>query len=318
MPISFRFPLARTVAAAAVFLLGPGSLCAQPEPETGCGPALEVAEEQYAEQVYAAVEPLLLDCFSDMTATTPEVRQAYRLLALAYIKQNLIPEAHQAVSRLLYADSEYTADPLVDLPIYIEVVDQVREQLRPDLQPADPLPPADLPAAPAPPPAALADAPRQPDVLALVDLNAADLEALDALPGIGPALATRILTHRERHGAFGSVQGLDAVRGIGPRTLERLRPFVTVGGELAPGQPAGQTPADAGRRVAGPDRPPVNLNTATVEELETLPGIGPALAGRIVAFRSVNGLFRDLRDVLQVRGIGTGKLEGIAGLVTLR
>ena len=55
----------------------------------------------------------------------------------------------------------------------------------------------------------------------------ADARALDALPGIGPVLAARIVQHRREHGAFRDPDELLAVRGIGPRLLERLRPLVT-------------------------------------------------------------------------------------------
>ncbi|RPF28798.1 competence protein ComEA [Georgenia muralis] len=61
-----------------------------------------------------------------------------------------------------------------------------------------------------------------------IDLNTATAADLDALPGIGPALAERILQWREANGAFGSVDDLDAVSGIGPTTMERLRGLVTV------------------------------------------------------------------------------------------
>lgn len=61
-----------------------------------------------------------------------------------------------------------------------------------------------------------------------VDLNAADSEGLDALPGVGPVLAGRILAWREQHGRFSSVDELAEVPGIGPKVLERLRPLVRV------------------------------------------------------------------------------------------
>lgn len=60
-----------------------------------------------------------------------------------------------------------------------------------------------------------------------VDLNRATLEDLDALPGVGPVLAGRILEHRALHGPFRDTRDLRAVRGIGPRLFERLRPLVT-------------------------------------------------------------------------------------------
>lgn len=61
-----------------------------------------------------------------------------------------------------------------------------------------------------------------------VDLNTADAAALDSLPGIGPALAARILEWRASHGRFTSVDELGEVSGIGDATLERLRPLVRV------------------------------------------------------------------------------------------
>jgi competence protein ComEA len=59
-----------------------------------------------------------------------------------------------------------------------------------------------------------------------VHLNSATLEQLDALPGVGPVTAQKILDYRQQHGAFGSVDELDAIAGIGPARLENLRGLV--------------------------------------------------------------------------------------------
>jgi len=59
-----------------------------------------------------------------------------------------------------------------------------------------------------------------------VHLNTATLEQLDALPGVGPVTAQKILDYRQAHGAFASVDELDAISGIGPSRLENLREVV--------------------------------------------------------------------------------------------
>lgn len=63
-----------------------------------------------------------------------------------------------------------------------------------------------------------------------VNINTADVSALDALPGIGPVIAQRIVDHRENHGPFNYPEQLTEVEGIGPKTLEKLLDYITVGG----------------------------------------------------------------------------------------
>jgi competence protein ComEA len=74
----------------------------------------------------------------------------------------------------------------------------------------------------------------------------------------------------------------------------------------APGTPSNQPAGIAAR---------INLNTATMAELESLPGIGPALAGRIVEYRETYGPFQTVDDLLNVKGIGPALLEKIRDLV---
>ncbi|GMQ79392.1 MAG: hypothetical protein BMS9Abin02_1980 [Anaerolineae bacterium] len=61
----------------------------------------------------------------------------------------------------------------------------------------------------------------------------------------------------------------------------------------------------------------VNINTATIEELEKLPGIGPVTAQKIIDYRQTNGLFQDIEALMNVSGIGPGKFEQIQDLVSL-
>jgi competence protein ComEA len=61
----------------------------------------------------------------------------------------------------------------------------------------------------------------------------------------------------------------------------------------------------------------ISINRAGDKQLEELPGIGPALAGRIIAWREANGGFKSKQDLLQVSGIGDSLLAGLIDLVTL-
>ncbi|HEX6971066.1 MAG TPA: helix-hairpin-helix domain-containing protein [Limnochordia bacterium] len=86
-----------------------------------------------------------------------------------------------------------------------------------------------------------------------LDLNGATRDELVSLPGIGPALAERIVAYREAHGPFDDLSALLAVRGIGPATLRKLAPHVHVtagagpagsGGAQPPGDGAGTAPRE--------------------------------------------------------------------------
>jgi competence protein ComEA len=78
------------------------------------------------------------------------------------------------------------------------------------------------------PPGAAAARPGASAPAAIVHLNSASADDLDALDGIGPALAERIVAYREAHGGFRSVDELDEVSGIGPVRLEALRPRIAL------------------------------------------------------------------------------------------
>ena len=66
-----------------------------------------------------------------------------------------------------------------------------------------------------------------------------------------------------------------------------------------------------------PERTLVNVNTASAEELEALTGIGPALAEAIVSYRDEHGAFETPEELMNVRGIGEGKLNAFRAEITL-
>ncbi len=147
----------------------------------------------------------------------------------------------------------------------------------------------------------------------LVNLNTASKAALENLPGVGSSLADAIIAARP----FKSVDDLKNVKGIGQAKFKKLKKHVTVEtvkstntkstGEKSATQATGQ--AAAQKSVGGP----VNLNTADKAALEALPGIGPALAEKIIAARP----FKSIDDVKNVSGIGQTKFDGIKDLVVV-
>lgn len=94
-----------------------------------------------------------------------------------------------------------------------------------------------------------------------------------------------------------------------------------VGASPSPAEGAGTdaAPATAGEASTGGAAPgaKVNLNTATQDELEQLPRIGPAMAQRILQWRKDNGRFTSVDDLLAVSGIGDKMLTTLRGLVTI-
>lgn len=176
------------------------------------------------------------------------------------------------------------------------------------------LPPVQMVSSAVPTPAA--DAPAGPVVVSVVGLvHKPGLVTLQAGARIADALEA----------AGGPLDGADL---FGLNMARRVGDGeqIVVGIEAPPGQPATMGSSVAGDAGASPSRAvsapasgtpagPVDLNTATVEDLDALPGVGPVTAEAIVAWRTAHGRFDSVDQLGDVDGIGPARLEKLRELV---
>ena len=99
---------------------------------------------------------------------------------------------------------------------------------------------------------------------------------------------------------------LCALAGLSARDRAALEPGAVI-----------ETEITVPREEIAPDFPPVNINTAGMEELDTLPGIGESLAGRIIAWREANGPFTSIEQIMEVSGIGEATFAELRDRVTV-
>jgi competence ComEA-like helix-hairpin-helix protein len=140
-----------------------------------------------------------------------------------------------------------------------------------------------------------------------IDPNRAAPDELIRIPGMRTNLAQALVAHRQAQGPFSEARDLLEVSGIGPVTLARMEPFLDFS----------RPPPLQGRRPGG-RLEQVDLNRAESEDLQKLPGIGPALAGRIVDYRTREGPFGAPEELLGIRGIGPATLKRIRPLLRVR
>lgn len=150
-----------------------------------------------------------------------------------------------------------------------------------------------------------------------IDLDVAPAREIARLPGVGPGLAVRIVEDRAARGPFGGLPGLDRVRGVGPALLARVGPhaaFSAAGRVVVPLAGAG-APA---RATGPPVDARINPNMAPANDLAGLPGIGPARARAIVAYREAHGSFASADDLAKVPGIGPATVAKLRPLLDVR
>lgn len=148
-----------------------------------------------------------------------------------------------------------------------------------------------------------------------VNLNTASLDEFRRLPGVGPKLADRIVQWRKEKGGFRSPDDLKKIRGIGDKVFKKLEEMVEVDTKTSKLSPQRPTHQD---KVLGKEETRVNLNTATFDELQGLPGIGPKMAERIIQWRKDQGSFKSVEDLRKIKGIGGKTYEKLKPLAEVK
>jgi competence ComEA-like helix-hairpin-helix protein len=124
--------------------------------------------------------------------------------------------------------------------------------------------------------------------LVAIDINTATAEELATLPGLDATVAQNIVLYRNANGPFSAADDLLKVEGMDQDKLNRIRDMLAI-----------------------------DINTATEEELATLPGIGATVAQNIVSYRNANGPFSAADDLLKVGGMDQDKLNVIRDMVVI-
>jgi competence protein ComEA len=121
----------------------------------------------------------------------------------------------------------------------------------------------------------------------------------------------------------------DAVEAAGGLTSDASMTGVNLAAPLGDGKyvvipaitptpvPSTSQPAAQGENPPSPSVGLININTATLEEFDRLPDIGPVMAQRIIDYRTTSGLFTTIEDIMNVPGIGTLTFEKIKSLITI-
>ena len=172
----------------------------------------------------------------------------------------------------------------------------------------------------------------------LVNVNKADLKSLQTLPGIGEALAKRIIDGRP----YKTLDDLGKVKGIGEAKLKGIKDLIvfedkteektvktaketatavdtkTKAVTTATDKAKTTTTETAAAKTKLAPGEKLDINAATAEQLDALFGIGPVKAQAIVDYRTANGKFKTIEDIMKVKGIKEGEFARIKDSIMVK
>ena len=139
-----------------------------------------------------------------------------------------------------------------------------------------------------------------------VDINTASVQQIAALPVLGILLAKRVVNLREARGGFRSFEEFGEALNLNPQIIERLRPLVFV-----------SPPVQQPQRSYSPDRVLLDINTASVQQIVTLPDVGITLAEQAVSLREARGGFQSFEEFCKAMDLKPHIIDQIRPLVSV-
>ncbi|ERL91792.1 endonuclease/exonuclease/phosphatase family domain-containing protein 1 [Dendroctonus ponderosae] len=154
----------------------------------------------------------------------------------------------------------------------------------------------------------------------LLNINIATEEELMTLPGVNREIAKSIVDHRKAIGRYRKVEDLALVKGIGALKLEIMKPEICVSirrnQSISSRAPSYDSLRSTDSRITTRSARLVNINKATVFDLQSVPGITQEIAAGILTHRNKKGHFRKIDDLLKVKHISRMRLDNISKYLT--
>lgn len=155
-----------------------------------------------------------------------------------------------------------------------------------------------------------------------ININLASEEEFQLLHNIGPSIAGNIVRYRNENGEFNNIEEIMLVDGIGQAVFEEISPYIYVESPFYPEDDEDETAAEdtedadesveiVGEEALAEQIYPININTATKEELMLLPDFNETVADEVIRFREMAGGFRNINELLYIKSLTRSQAAGL-------
>lgn len=160
------------------------------------------------------------------------------------------------------------------------------------------------------------------DHIELLNINIATEEELMTLPGVNREIAKNIVDHRKAIGRYRKIEDIAVVRGVGAHKLNLIKPEICVSSRRYQSTTSSRAPSydslkSTDSKITNRSNRLININKASVFELQSIPGITQEIAAGIIILRNKKGRFKKLDDLLKIKYINRMRLDNIIRYLTI-